>query len=55
VASAFRSSIAVLARSLSTVIYVVVFLLPWAVLVTIVWMVAAWVRMRIERTRVSAD
>jgi hypothetical protein len=53
ITEAFRGSMEILARSLSTVIYVVVFLLPWAVLVTLVWWTATRLQTRFGRLRAS--
>jgi hypothetical protein len=51
IAEAFRSSLDVLGRSFSALIYVVAFLLPWLVVAGIVWWVATRVRTRFERPR----
>jgi membrane protein DedA with SNARE-associated domain len=50
IASAFRSSLEVLATSVSWLIYLVTFLVPWLLLATLLW----WVAKRIKARRRAA-
>jgi hypothetical protein len=50
IADALRSSVGVLGSSLSSLIYVIAFLLPWAALAILLWWPYTWVRVRMRGT-----